>query len=36
MIWKKKHEVATKIQKRHKAMYKKKGNLKILGGTHKM
>ena len=32
MTWEK-HEVATKLQKRHKAMYKKKGNLKTLGGN---
>ena len=32
MRWKK-HEVATKIQKRHKTMYNKKGTLNISGGT---
>ena len=30
----KEHEVAKKIQKRLKAMYKKKGNLKTSGGSH--
>lgn len=32
LTWKK-HEVATKIQKRYKALYKKKGYLKTSGGA---